>query len=212
VLHPSVFPYFSQYINSATTRSSIGLNIGTAFLFGSLGSIKPYKGHERVIKAMNRITQQIGEGKAKLLIAGPADPTYLTELQELAGPDVIFWDQFIQHTLIPNVMSQCDTSVCEFRDIWGSGSVVLALSFGVPVIAPNIGCLSDYVTEGEQGILFDRNQKDALLNAMLQMLKRGRNTDTSNSTQAFNQRLAPEQIAKQLATIYTKTMVPKNSF
>jgi len=56
-----------------------------------------------------------------------------------------------------------------YKDILTSGAVILAMSFGKPIIAPAIGCIPD-VLDSEGSILYDPSEKEGLLKAMKQAL------------------------------------------
>jgi len=59
----------------------------------------------------------------------------------------------------------CDVLVTPYNEVLSSGSAILGLSFGRPVIAPAIGCLKDLIVEG-CGFLYDPSQPDGLQDAM----------------------------------------------
>ncbi|HEY8416200.1 MAG TPA: glycosyltransferase, partial [Thermaerobacter sp.] len=51
-------------------------------------------------------------------------------------------------------MNAADAVVMPYEEIFTSGTVVLAMSFGRAVVAPRQGCLAE-VVDGEGGILYD---------------------------------------------------------
>ena len=61
--------------------------------------------------------------------------------------------------------------VFPFVDVLTSGSTITALSFGLPVIVPAVGCLPELVDEAV-GICYDQQQPGALQQAMLAMQQR----------------------------------------
>jgi beta-1,4-mannosyltransferase len=61
--------------------------------------------------------------------------------------------------------------VLTYRDILTSGAVMLALSAGVPVVAPRIGGMCDVVTD-KCGILYDAEAAGGLAEAMREVRKR----------------------------------------
>jgi glycosyltransferase involved in cell wall biosynthesis len=50
----------------------------------------------------------------------------------------------------------CDVVVMPYRNIYQSGVVFLCLRFGVPIVATNVGSLSEYI-DGDSGIITETN-------------------------------------------------------
>lgn len=59
-----------------------------------------------------------------------------------------------------------DVVVFPFRKTQTSGSLMLALSFGRPVIAPAIATLPEYIIDADSGILFDPTHPENLAHAL----------------------------------------------
>jgi glycosyltransferase involved in cell wall biosynthesis/flagellar motility protein MotE (MotC chaperone) len=172
ISHPSFRSIYGPKLLKSEARQQLGLSIedGT-FLFGSVGEIKPYKGLERIIKCFNELSNKSKDTKAKLLIAGAASSEdYADELRALANDDVIFRIKLFKDEELPVLLSALDSSVFSFRDIWGSSSVVLSLSYEVPVIAPELGCIPDYVMSENTGFTYKAHDDAALIGAMQKAL------------------------------------------
>jgi len=64
-------------------------------------------------------------------------------------------------------MNAADVVVLPFQDILTSGSALLAMSFGKPVIAPRMGCIPEALDR--KGVfLYTHNEEEALLRAFQQ--------------------------------------------
>jgi glycosyltransferase involved in cell wall biosynthesis len=59
----------------------------------------------------------------------------------------------------------CNVLATPYLEVLSSGSAILGLSFGRPVIAPAIGCLKDLIVEG-CGFLYDPSRPESLQAAM----------------------------------------------
>jgi glycosyltransferase involved in cell wall biosynthesis len=154
VRHPSYQLQYGAKIGRTIARDSLEL-AQDSVLLGHISRIVPYKGLELVIEAF-QLAQQSLEQKATLLIAGEApDADYVESLKEKAGPDIVFCPGFLNDYDLRLLLGALDASLFAFKDIWASGSVVLSLSYGVPVIAPRIGCIPEYVSHGNNGFLYE---------------------------------------------------------
>jgi beta-1,4-mannosyltransferase len=112
-----------------------------AFLLATIGSIRASKG----ISELARVFARIAQPEEKLLIAGAcADPAYLDELRDLEAASngaIILSPTHLSNDDMAAMLSATDLSVMNFRSILNSGSVILSLSYNVPVCAPNSGSL-----------------------------------------------------------------------
>ena len=62
-------------------------------------------------------------------------------------------------------MNAADVVVLPYREILTSGAIILAMSFGKPIIAPKIGCIPDYIDDNG-GFLYNPLDVQGLLEAM----------------------------------------------
>jgi len=82
-----------------------------------------------------------------------------------------FVHHFIDDAELQFFIRAADAVVLPFRDVLTSGSAILALSFGRPVVAPRIGNLVEIVNE-EMGILYAVEDQNGLVNGMRSALSR----------------------------------------
>ncbi|WP_136601141.1 glycosyltransferase family 4 protein [Salinigranum halophilum] len=160
-----VHPHFLDYPNTIerdAARERLQLeHDDKVFLF--FGNIKQYKGVDELIDAFQRLEDE----DAQLFIAGST--TEKTEDQVMraveADPRISGDFRFVPTDEIQFYLNAADVVVLPFRDILTSGSVVLAMSFGKPVIAPAIGCIPETVTDGG-AFLYDPESADGLYDAL----------------------------------------------
>jgi glycosyltransferase involved in cell wall biosynthesis len=109
-----------------------------------IGRVEAYKGADLLLQA---IAQLPSSSKIKVLVAGLCtDKTYRRELLHLAeeaeGRAVLDF-QWIQDEDLARYLQATDFAVFPFREITNSGSILLAQSFGLPVIIPDLPTLRD---------------------------------------------------------------------
>lgn len=96
------------------------------------GQVRPYKGVEQLIAAVAQTS-----GVLRTLIAGnPSTASYGAQVDQLAkgveGVETRL--EFIPDNELWEILASCSLVVLPFRDIWNSGSLLLALSAGRPVL------------------------------------------------------------------------------
>jgi D-inositol-3-phosphate glycosyltransferase len=152
----NVFPSTSITSREAKERLGLTENEKTALFFGQ---IAPYKGLEYLIAAMAQ--QPRDSQDFRLMIAGnikPGHTTYWEKIQReivLAGLQdrIITRIQFIPDSEVELYFKAADVLILPYTDISQSGVPFLAYSFGLPVIATDVGALRDDITEGKTGFV-----------------------------------------------------------
>lgn len=163
--HPSYEGYYPDDTSRENARARFGIS-PTQKVFLFFGYIKPYKGVEDLIEAF----QKNKEPDSVLLIAGkPLDKEIKNRITALAKQDDrIRTDlRYISDSEIHIYFNAADIVVFPFRKTQTSGSIMLALTFGKPVIAPALATIPEYVDEN-MAILFDANDADGLQTALTQ--------------------------------------------
>ena len=165
--HGHWIDYYPPHQGRALARASFGLRAET-FVYGFVGSCKPYKGLEELISAF--ATQP---GDCTLLIAGHfQSEKYAAEIHRrvasLPADRVILIPRFLDDDEIQRHVVALDALVLPFREVLTSGSLILGLSVGTPVVAPRIGAVVDVMNQ-HTGVLYDPQQPQALVRAMQQV-------------------------------------------
>lgn len=148
-------------------RQRLGLADGDkAVLF--FGQIAPYKGLEFLIEALG-ILKRKGQS-FKLVVAGRvkrgADgygSSIRAALQTHLSPgDLVEHIRFIPDEDVEVYFKAADVVAIPYTDIFQSGVPFLAYSFGLPVIATDVGSLRDDIVDGETGFLCEPKNPPAL--------------------------------------------------
>jgi len=161
--HPSYIGWYKDEVTREQARAKLGLP-DDARVYLYFGYIKPYKGVEDLIQAFG----QISVDGAILLIAGkPLDETIKQEVESMAATDsrVRTFLGYIADDGIQDFFRSADVVVFPFKNTQTSGSLMLAMSYGCPIIAPRIATLPEYV-DSDIGFLFDPELPGALGHAL----------------------------------------------
>lgn len=155
-------------IESIEARQTLGLPV-TGHVYLSLGLLRPYKGIEQLL-TLWREHPEIATGNT-LLIAGKASPAYAEVLHNLTAdlPTVMLMPEFVASERIHLFFSAATFAVLPYRNILNSGSLILAMSYGVPVIAPRLGNVPESLGVANR-LLYDADDDAGLLGAMKQSL------------------------------------------
>ncbi len=112
----------------------------TARILLSLGLIKPYKGILELVDAFKGVDTP----DAYLLIAGRImDEAYGGHLKQNLSDGVILIDEFIPDQDLQVYFNAADAVVLPFTKIENSGSVIMAMGFGKPILAPATGAIHE---------------------------------------------------------------------
>jgi beta-1,4-mannosyltransferase len=148
--------YRSAYgpsMDSRTAREALGLpTAGRVYL--CFGLLRPYKGIERLIG--DWLSTAHG-GEDLLVIAGKAfDDNFLARLLDLAAgsTSIKIISGYVPDNQVPLYFSAADLVVLPFQTILTSGSLLLAMSYGKPVIAPRFGAIVEMVGDADD-LLYD---------------------------------------------------------
>jgi glycosyltransferase involved in cell wall biosynthesis len=163
--------YINQYSSKALNKDPYEdfkiTDQDTVFSF--FGQIRPYKQVPHLLRSYHQLKAE----ETKLVIAGKpsSDALRRTIIQEAGNSnDVMLQLEFIPDEEVAQYFLIADVVVLPYRSILTSGTAVLAMSFGCPVIVPKIGCLGDLVTDGVNGFLYDPDEPDGLEQAMKRAL------------------------------------------
>lgn len=152
----------------AAARAALGLPAaGYVFLF--FGFCKPYKNLHRLVQ----VFRASGLG-ATLLVAGKfQSAAYRQQIRALAGGDtrIRIDEGFIADDRVPLYLAAADAVVAPYRDILTSGTAVLAMGFGRPLVSVDRGFLRDIVT-AETGVLYPPDDPEGLARSLAAAMAR----------------------------------------
>jgi D-inositol-3-phosphate glycosyltransferase len=140
----------------AKRRLNISESDRTILFFGH---IVPYKGLEFLVAAFQRLAAECGE--YRLIIAGRPGAgceDYFAQISQMIESDVsrervIQRIEFVPDDDTELYFKAADVLVLPYTEIFQSGVLVLGYSFGLPVIASDVGSLKQDIVEGRTGYL-----------------------------------------------------------
>lgn len=147
---------------TGVTREESRLRLGletTDKVLLFFGQIAPYKGLEYLVAALDLFLRN--GGNVRLVIAGKVkqgSESYWTKIQARIaetsiGEKVVAHIRFIPDHEVEIYLKSADALALPYVDIFQSGVPFLAYSFGVPVIATDVGSLRDDIVAGVTGVI-----------------------------------------------------------
>lgn len=123
------------------------------------GRITPYKGLEYLINAFQRVLARRDD--YRLIVAGRPENDcrrYWSAIQERIREDVRLGRILLRADHIPDEETEvyfkaADVLALPYRHIYQSGVLFLGYSFGLPVLAADVGSLKDEVVAGKTGFV-----------------------------------------------------------
>jgi D-inositol-3-phosphate glycosyltransferase len=146
-------------LTPAAAKKRLNLDAGHKVLL-FFGRITPYKGLDWLIPVFRELVAR--QANYRLIIAGRPDncKEYWTRLRLDIQKDVqlgtiLLNDDFIPDEQVEVYFKAADALILPYRDIYQSGVLFLGQSFGLPVVAADVGSLKDEIVENKNGYTFE---------------------------------------------------------
>jgi glycosyltransferase involved in cell wall biosynthesis len=145
-------------LTSLEAKQRLGLSVGDkTILF--FGNIAPYKGLQCLIDAFSDLVCECSD--YRLIIAGRLKQCddYWNKVQQTITRNglhkrIIETIEYIPDDETELYFKAADVLVLPYTHIFQSGVLFLGYSFGLPVIASDVGMLKEEIIEGETGFIF----------------------------------------------------------
>jgi glycosyltransferase involved in cell wall biosynthesis len=157
--------------NQAEARKSVGIEHDRPVI-GYVGNIRPVKGSDVLIEAMDHLVKQLGNSDAELWIVGSGE----IEAPLRARVTALGLDSRVRflgrqpHDAIPRWMSAIDVFCLPSRNEGCPNVILEALASGKPVVASRVGGIPELLTDGKNGYLVHAVDPGALAVALAMAL------------------------------------------
>jgi glycosyltransferase involved in cell wall biosynthesis len=151
-------------------RLSLGPDEPVVLFFGTLSR---YKGVDTLLEAFPAVHRLTG---ARLVLAGfPFHDFDIDAHQEHARrlriDDAVVWvPEYVDSGEVAAWMELASVVVFPYRDIYQSGAIHVAQTFGVPIVASSVGAMQDVVAHEHSGLLVPPEDSEALSSALVRLL------------------------------------------
>jgi glycosyltransferase involved in cell wall biosynthesis len=137
------------------------------------GKVKPYKGLDVLIDAFASLPPALRENARIRVVGKPyMDMAPIRAQAERlgVGAQLVIEPRFVADDEIPALFGPGVVAMMPYREIEASGVLSIALAYGRPIIASDIGNFSETITDGVQGHLVPPGDAPRLRDAMAHIL------------------------------------------
>jgi glycosyltransferase involved in cell wall biosynthesis len=172
VPHP-VYEIFGSSVPKDIARTALGLTDERIILF--FGYVRRYKGLHILLDAMPAILKSV---KVKLLVVGEFYDDEQKYRNQIAANDiqknVLVHSDYVPNEEVSKYFSAADIVVLPYVSATQSGIVQIAYQFDKPVIATDVGGLSEVVLNGRTGFIVKPESPKAVAEAVVSFYREGR--------------------------------------
>lgn len=157
--HP-IYDHFGAIISKESARQKLQLDLTKrTILF--FGFIRDYKGLDLLIDAAKNLTDDF-----QIIVAGEVYGNFEKYQKRIESNGVSekfkLFIRYISDDEVTVFFSAADVCVLPYKSATQSGIVQIAYNFDLPVIATNVGGLSEMIYHNETGLLLDKNDASTL--------------------------------------------------
>jgi glycosyltransferase involved in cell wall biosynthesis len=164
VPHGSFIDVYPAGRPRAEVRAALGIP-PDAFAFLCFGQLRPDKAMDLVLEAFGGLELP---GVALVVAGHLADGRSRTAIVQASreDPRIAPLVEPVPHERVAELFGAADAAVLGRGEVWTSGSLVLALSLGVPVVAARVAPHEELMGGGEAGWLFTPGDAASLRDAL----------------------------------------------
>lgn len=168
IRHGNYLPFISPKTAQCTSRMKLGLPDDKKILL-FFGQIKSVKGLDLLLLALAKIVQS--DKSYLLVVAGKIWKDDITAYEKIIeehalAPFIHLHLRYIPDEEVSTFYSAADLVVLPYRKIFQSGVLLMAMSEGCNVLASDIPGMTEIITQGETGFLFESEDVSALTSAI----------------------------------------------
>ena len=170
--HGHSLPGPNSVRQQAAARDQLGIAQSARVLL-FFGQIKDTKGLDILIEALPRVIEEVPE--TLLVIAGRPWKTGFERFEALIDRCQVRGSCHLQIGYVPDDMASAyyaaaDIVVLPYRRIYQSGVLLMAMSYARPVVVSDLPGMTEVVTDGENGYVFNSESKDDLAQVLTRAL------------------------------------------
>ena len=152
--HP-IYDIYGDRKNKTESKKQLGIKSKHVILF--FGIIREYKGLDILIESINILKNKLDD--FHLLIVGECYENinkYLSLINQFELNHLVtFINEYVSEKDISKYFSCSDVVVLPYKSASQSGVIQIAYNFNTPVVTTDVGGLSEYIDDGNTGVLVE---------------------------------------------------------
>jgi glycosyltransferase involved in cell wall biosynthesis len=164
------------------------------------GFVKHYKGLDVLLNALPIVLKELPQ--IKLVIAGDiygVQKPYREMIENLNLKDnVEAHFRYISDEEIEGFFTGCDVCILPYRSATQSGVAQMAFAYDVPVIASNVGGIEEVVRDGENGLLVEPENTQALADKIVEFYQKDYAEQFRNAIRKNNEQYSWDVFTQKL--------------
>lgn len=200
IFHGNFIGQYPDSISPVEARLRLGIAQDDV-VFCLLGTIRENKGLKQLLEAF----REVARPGVKLLIAGSVATEQVRKwlfAQQTLSSGVLVYPEFVPDEDLQIYLRAADVMAFPYTRFLTSGALVLAMSFGKPCLAPNVGMINEY-TGREGAFLYEEGVVNALVDALRRAVaERSRLPSMGARNFARAQELSWPAVARETAAVY----------
>ena len=196
IFHP-VYDFYAQWEPPEVIR----VDAVPQILF--FGKMRNYKGLGTLLQAFAFLRKRM---QFRAVIAGEfyVNPKPYQRLAETLGiSDCLTWDnRYIPNEQVPSLFRGADLVVLPYLDATQSGVAPLAYQFNVPVIASDVGGLSELVLDNETGYVVPPGEAELLGRKIIQYFQENKKPEFQSHISDFRKNLSWQQAVDGIVELW----------
>jgi len=199
-VHPTYNHFRKRGISRAEARIELGIPEDREMLL-FFGYIREYKGLKHLIRALPAI--KAARPKTHLYVVGDFFENNKEEYLQLiaetnTAADLTLVDGYLPDDEVEPYFAAADLCVLPYESATQSGVIQISYSFGVPVVATDVGGLPEVVPDGKTGFVVPPKDQEALAAAVARFFEEGRAEEFAANIEKENERYSWDRMTEHI--------------
>lgn len=187
------YNFYKQWVDISGNMTK-----GSILFFGRM---LPYKGLGTIDKVAHLLENSCPN--VKIIIAGTGPELDKRLSSFINRSNIIIKNHFIENFEVAQLFYEASIVALPYEEASQSGVAAIAVAFNKPIVATDVGALSEMIINGKTGFIVPSKRPDIFADKLRLLLENdGLMLEMEQNTYDFSQKISWENIAKMTTNIY----------